>query len=384
MLAWLLLAGLASAAPVSPSSDPVNKELAEVIDLFYDIRTGPALAAVQAVERRHPGHPAGPFYQAVVHYERALFEDPVQPRTLEAFEVQTGRCIAAAEAALSSSPALGHYYLGAGYGFRARVRAHQRRMRDALSDGKKAMRHIKAAVAEDPGIEDAYLGLGIYNYFTSRLPAAAKPFAFLLTGLWPDRKKGIEQIRRAAEKGTLARVEASTVLAAVYSSEKEKRWDEADSLLAPLMERYPGNPYFRLRRIYVAEKAGRWDEALTWTDPDGKWLERLVPEVREKTSASVRYRAAEALMLSGRPEEARKHLDAMAGLAIPTRLKAWTALRMANLLQLDGRHEEAEELFSAISEDTAKKAAQNFRKEPYPKGPKTVAPLRWPLSEVTH
>ncbi|MFA6318748.1 MAG: hypothetical protein WC943_15170 [Elusimicrobiota bacterium] len=382
LLPLVLAAGIA-AAGVSPSSDPVNAELAAVIDLFYDIQTDAALAAAQEVEGRHPLHPAGAFYQAVVHYQRSLFEDPVRPETLASFDLEAGRCIVLAEAQLSSSPALGHYYLGAGYGFRARVRAHQGRMRDALADGKKAMRNIKAAVADDPGIEDAYLGLGMYNYFASRLPAAAKPFAFLLTGLWPDRDKGMEQIKRAAEKGTLARVEARTVLAAIYSSEKERRWGEAEAILAPLMERYGRNPYFRLRRVYTAEKAGRWDDAVRWSDPDGRWLEALSPEVREKTAASVRYRAAEALILSGRPEEARRHMEKLEDITRPARLLAWIELRRANLLQADGKTGEARDLCRLVmgSDEHAKKTAAAFIKEPYPRGPKTVAPLRWPLSE---
>ncbi|MBI5881963.1 MAG: hypothetical protein HZB91_02530 [Elusimicrobia bacterium] len=369
---------------VSPSADPVNKELAEVIELFYDIQPEGALAAAQAVERRHPGHPAGPFYQAVVHYERSLFEDPVRPATLAAFDREAGRCISAAEAVRSSSPALGYYYLGAGHGVRARVRAHQGRMADALSDGKKAMRHLRAAAEADPGLEDAYLGLGMYNYFASRLPAAVKPFAFLLTGLWPDRKKGIEQIQRAAENGTLARVESRTVLASIYSSEREKRWDEAEGLLAPLMERYPRNPYFRLRRVYTAEKDGRWDDAVRWADPDGRWLDALAREVRDKTAASVRYRAAEALILSGRQEDARPQLEKLKDVSRPARLLAWIELRRANLLQADGRKDEAGDLYRHVMavDETARKTAERFIKEPYPKGPKTVAPLRWPLSEV--
>jgi hypothetical protein len=77
-------------------------------------------------------------------------------------------------------------------------------------------------------------------------------------------------------------------------------------------------------------------------------------------------------------------LEKLKDVSRPARLLAWIELRRANLMQADGEGEEAKGLYRLVMEvdETAKKTAERFLKEPYPKGPKTVAPLRWPLSEV--
>lgn len=292
------------------------------------------------------------------------------------------RCLAAAETVLSTAPVLGNYYLGAGQGFRSRVRAHQGRLRDALADAKQAVIHIKRAADADPGFEDAYLGLGMYHYFVSRLPAAVKPLAYFATGMWPSRKKGLEQIARTAEKGTLARVEAKSVLAAIYSSQREQRWGEADAILSGLMSRYPRNPYFRLRRVYVAQRLGRWEDALRLADPDGAWIAALSQEIRATTLAAARYRAAESLLLAGKPEAARAYLDSLEQGRCPPGLRDWVALRRGNLLQSEGAGERAAQAYRSIADGHAKSLAEKFLRDPYPGGPKTVSYMRWPLSEV--
>ena len=119
-LLLVLAAGLAAAGPV-------EDEVAGVIDLFHDLRFEEALGAARTLEDRHPGHPAGPFFTGVVHFQRYLVEDPRRPETLAEFERQTARSLAAAEAWRSSSPASAEYYLGAAHGFRARVLSMEKR-----------------------------------------------------------------------------------------------------------------------------------------------------------------------------------------------------------------------------------------------------------------
>lgn len=377
---WLAVVLASAVFPVRAGT--VEDEVVAVIDLFHDLRFEEALRATRRLEERHPGHPAGSFFCAVVHFQRYRVEEPRRPETLAEFERQAARAVSAAEAWRSSSPASAEYYLGAARGFRARVLSMEQRRREAIAEARKALGHVRKAVALNPGDDDVYLGLGMYNYFMSRIPAAAKPFALLLFGMWGDREEGLGQLKRVAQNGKIARWEARSVLANIYASERERRWEESEALLKELMERYPRNPGYRMRRVYVAQRRGRWDEALSLADPSGAWLGKLDPLVRGPALAGARYRSAEILILSDRPHEAQAHLHALSAGEIPANLRDWVALRRGNLLDLAGERGLALSVYGRITDPWARPAAEGFIKEAFPGGPNAIQPFRWPLSEV--
>ena len=64
-LLLVLLAARAAAAPPE-----MERELAGVVDLFYDMDFDKARAASDALAARHPDHPAGAFYRGVSSYQR--------------------------------------------------------------------------------------------------------------------------------------------------------------------------------------------------------------------------------------------------------------------------------------------------------------------------
>ena len=237
-------------------------------------------------------------------------------------------------------------------------------------------------MALDPADDDVYLGMGMYNYFMSRIPAGIKPLAYLMMGTWGDKEEGLGQLKRAAQKGKIARLEARSVLANIFGSERERRLEEAEALLQELMERYPRNPGYRMRRAYVFERMGRWDRALALVEPKGAWVEKVEPSVRALALAAARYRSAEIMILSGRPSEAQAHLHALVQADLPSNLKDWVALRRANLLDLAGERKMALAIYGRITDRWAKPAAEGFMKEAFPGGPNAVQPFRWPMSEV--
>ena len=136
------------------------------------------------------------------------------------------------------------------------------------------------------------MGLGMYEYYVGQAPLFARPFAFALVGVWGNERLGLEHLQRAAAGQGPARMEARAALAAIYASEREKRWEEAEALLKELVERYPGNPLYRLRRVYVALRRGAWGEARALADPEGAWLGQVPSALRERARAAALYRAA--------------------------------------------------------------------------------------------
>ena len=245
----------------------------------------------------------------------------------------------------------------------------------ALPDGSAAVKHLKKALALDPTLSDARLGMGMFHYFAARMPSGAKPFAYLLIGEGADRKLGLSELWSVAETTGIARMEARSVLAVILSKDEEADWEGAEKLLAELTARYPHNPIYRLRRAYVAERRGRFDEAVALADPDGKWFGTLHPSVRTPARAWALYRAAESRLLQGRPEETERWLAALDRLPHPRGMKDWVLLRRGNLLDAHGKREEADALYGRIKDKTASALAKRFRKQRYPAGPKDTAPF---------
>ncbi|MFA6028910.1 MAG: hypothetical protein WC969_03545 [Elusimicrobiota bacterium] len=358
------------------ADDPVRWEVAAMVDLFYDLRIAEGLAAAKKLEDRHPEHPAGPFFQGIAYYQRILVETPISTASVRAFEERMARAAKLAGRAPADAPAWREYYLGAAYGFQARVSSLRRDWVSAMRDARKAVGHVKKAVELDPDLEDAYLGLGMYHYFMARMPPTARPFAYLLMGLWGDREKGIAEMKRSAERGSVAVSEALAVLAFVDTIEGRGR--EADLGLERLMKRHPHNPAFRLWRATLLQRAGHWKEAAALADP-GPWAGEVDPAARETSRAVGHYIAAEAFLMLRDASGAAAHLEALERLSVPERMRGWTALRRANLLDLQGRRADALAGYRAL-DGRLKPLARGFIAAPFPEGPKDLLRLRWPLN----
>ena len=366
----LLLAAHAAAAPPE-----MERELAGVVDLFYDMQFDKARAGAELLIARHPDHPAGAFYRGVSSYQRWIAEGMRSTGTFRAFEADNAAAAKAAEALMERSPAEAHYYLGAALGFRARANVAQKNFFRALPQGASSIKHLKKALALDPSLSDARLGMGMFHYFAARMPAGAKPFAYMIIGEGADRTLGLSELWSVAESSGIARMEARSVLAVILSKDDEADWAGADKLLSELSGRYPHNPIYRLRRAYVAERRGDFDAAVALADPDGGWIKTLHPAVRAPARAWALYRASESRLLQGRVPEASRWIAALDTIPHPRGMNDWVLLRRANLLDAQGKTREADDLYARVKDKTPAALAERFQKERYPSGPKDAAPF---------
>ncbi|UPT74578.1 MAG: hypothetical protein M0D55_02255 [Elusimicrobiota bacterium] len=370
---WPLLLALALPAPAAPPE--IERELAGVVDLFYGMDFDEARAASEALAAKRPEHPAGVFYRGISSYQRWIAEGMRSTETLRAFEADNEAAERLSRALIKTSPAEGHYYLGASLGFRSRAAAGQRKFMRALPDGAAAVKHLKKALALDPALTDARLGMGMYHYFAARMPAGARPFAFLLVGEGPDRELGLKELWSVAESTGVSRMEARSVLATILSKDDEAGWVKADELLVELCARYPRNPVYRLRRAYVAVRRREYEAAVRLADPDGAWIKTLHPSVRTPARAWALYRAAEARLLQGRPGDAAAWLGALDSLPHPRGMKDWVLLRTGNLYDAAGKSALARETYARVKDKQPAALAARFRDEAYPAGPKDAAPF---------
>ena len=171
--------------------------------------------------------------------------DPESRALDPAFTAAVERAIRTTEAWTERTPdsAEAWFYLGGAYGARVQWRVLRGEKVAAARDGKRIKEAMDRAISLEPGLDDAYFGLGMYKYYADVAPAAARLLRFLLLLPGGDRKEGLREMLRARSRGRLVAGEADYQLHVIYLwYEQQPR--RAIELLYGLQARYPGNPLY--------------------------------------------------------------------------------------------------------------------------------------------
>jgi tetratricopeptide (TPR) repeat protein len=113
--------------------------------------------------------------------------------------------------------------------------------RDAARSKSLAETYIK----RHPEHGDAYLALGLYNYFVDIAPNFVKVLRVLLFLPAGDRARGLRELERAAREGSTFAPFAETALAEIYGS-LESRPRDAISIVEGFLARFGTNSEMRL------------------------------------------------------------------------------------------------------------------------------------------
>ena len=184
-----------------------------------------------------------------------ILVDP-ESRALDAkFLAETEHAIKSTEAWTAREPdsAEAHFYAGGAYAARVQFRVLRDEKLAAARDGKRIKQALERAIALDPDLDDAYFGIGLYQYYADVAPAAARMLRFLLMLPGGNKTEGLARMRRARAEGQLLRGEADYQLQIIYLW-YEKRTDLAVELLESLQDRYPGNPVFPAQLADVQDR----------------------------------------------------------------------------------------------------------------------------------
>jgi tetratricopeptide (TPR) repeat protein len=156
-----------------------------------------------------------------------------------------------------------YFYEGLAYGLRARLEALRDHALGTARTGKKLRNLSLAALKLDPNLNDAYFGVGLYNYFVDTLPTYVKMLRFLILLPGGDRHVGLCQIEQAMEKGQLVTAEARFHLAKNYSRSIDRQYARSLELLRQMEQQYPHNPLWKLLAGSVELRMGHVNEGET-------------------------------------------------------------------------------------------------------------------------
>ncbi len=247
----------------------------EGIELVYNYQLDSARTKFQKVVDRHPDHPGGHFFVAMVDWMTILVN--LEDTSLDdRFYDQLDHVIELSDNILDnrSHDISALFFKGGAIGFRGRLRAHRGNWVRAANDGRRALPIVRKAERLSPDNADIMLGKGIYNYYAAVIPDMlpwVRPFLiFFPSG---DKEEGLEQLRTASKEGRYAGIEASYFLMQILYF-NENKYREGFEISEMLYDRFPGNPLFHryYGRFNVA--LGRWEEAFkTFTSVIEKYNE---------------------------------------------------------------------------------------------------------------
>ena len=182
-------------------------ELARVYDAILDARFERVPAMLQQACGPAPRE-ACQLLDAVNAWWRIQL-DPLSTTHDAEFESKVEAAIAATRAWTARDPqrAEAWFYLGGAYGARAQWWVLRGRRLAAARDGRRIKEALERALALDPGMADAYFGLGLYQYYADVAPTALKMLRWIMLLPGGDRSAGMEQMFRARDTGRLVRSE---------------------------------------------------------------------------------------------------------------------------------------------------------------------------------
>ena len=134
------------------------------------------------------------------------------------------------------------FYMGNIYGFLGRMYGVERSYMSAFSNAKEGKDLLEELVEEYPDFYDAYLLLGMFEYYADRLGGFIEFVAGIL-GFSGDRTTGLEYLKLVCEKGDLTKPLAEFILAETYSFQERNDF-EAVKYFESLVKEYPNNKSF--------------------------------------------------------------------------------------------------------------------------------------------
>lgn len=233
-----------------------------------------------------------------------------------------------------------YFFMGNAYGLQGRWYAIRRAWWRSYTHGRKGRKYLKKCVELNPGIYDAYLGLGIFDYYAATLPGTLGLAAKLFVG--GDRQRGMEYVKIARDKGRFFKLEARFFLIEIFSMH-EKDFKAAYAETDALKAMDPANMLFRAGEIMTHMQAEDWQGVLSECEAFlGAWQVKQQKGL-EQQLAMVYLSAGDALIAMKRYEEAVRWLsDGIEKTGFPE--KGWVTycyLRRAQALDLLGRRAEA-------------------------------------------
>lgn len=302
---WFLL--FFCLAPAHATKLTLPPEAQEGMRRVYAGEIDQAIEMFHGLQRAQPQHPLGYLLEANARWWRIYCEAcEIKWNIIDAWKRDAAagddeylaladNGIQLAEAQLKTKPSAEmRFYAGMGHALKARLHALRFEKRAVARAGVKAREHLLEAVRLDPDLADAYLGLGLYNYYVDTLSGFVKVLRFFMGIPGGSKKEGMQQLERAIAGGQIASEEARFYLAKNLRN-NERQYARAVDVLLPLVQQHPRNAMLHLVLGDMQAKLSRNAEAAA------SFRAALQLAQKEATPCAARIRQLAATALASQP-----------------------------------------------------------------------------------
>jgi len=213
-----------------------------------------------------PSHPAAYFFDVMcawyeLTYDSLALRDPQREKRLEDLADLASRK-AEVYSKNPETAAVGYLYWGGALGAKGWYHVTRGHWVRAYLSGKKGYNYMRKVIHLDTHLYDAYLGVGMFEYYTATLGPTLKALAsFSIRG---DKEEAAQYLTLAQTQSRYVKLEAAYFLwnAAV----EEDRLEEAHARALELKNIFPESPFFRWCEIFTLFRMKKWREMLKACD----------------------------------------------------------------------------------------------------------------------
>ena len=247
-----LLALVFLASPIRAEDNPfqvspeLDAQIRSGLHHLYNLEFDEAERIFISLKEHQVEHPMVAFGLTSVHWWRLsvyVLENDAEESAPFLKAVEESLRLSKAKIERGDPTGEGYMTLGGAEGLLGRWQAANGKWMPAYFKGKNASKHLRLSIKQNPKMYDAFMGLGIFDYYVATLPKFVRLLGFL--GTSGNKQRGLDELETAAEKGTYAAVPAKLFLVNIYSS-LENQPDRALGTLAKLRQEFPKSPFIHM------------------------------------------------------------------------------------------------------------------------------------------
>lgn len=321
------------------------------LDCIYGVDIPSADKYFKEALEKYPEHPFPYFGIAMVTWANLEYlEDESSPELENKYSELTDKAIDVGKAWIKKHPGDANAYLCMGglYGLRARLAVLQHRWIKAYFDGKKALKNMHKAVEIDSEMYDAYLGLGMYEYYAGTLPGVVKFLAKLVMS--GNAEEGIRLLNVCREKGYFNALGAKLLLIEIYTQTGSKYADAATAVkwARELRKMFPNHAQMHFVEIVSLYENKQYKESLKESldyyakvkdKSNTVYRERFLPRIL--TAIGTNYLVEEKYDMASEYFSMAQNTIKNNSSLHPARWAVWAIVRLGNLCDMRGLRESA-------------------------------------------
>lgn len=336
LAAGLLLGPLPAAPAAAGVSPEMDRLIMRGLDHIYRMEFDEAEEASRKIVALDPEHPYGYFALASTEWTRYVYEtEQTDQSLLKPIEEKMGMAIEKSDRWLKKRPNDATVLMveGSAYGLMSRLLCLRREWLKAYWYGRKAVRLTRAAVKADPELYDAYLGIGMYDYYTDIYQKLVGVLAKVLFG--GSRERGIKTLRMVAEKGRYSKTAAQLILVEIYNMDLFGSADPAEAvrIMKDVRKRYPDSPMLFAAELVSLYESKHYEE----TAAGGAAYLKLVDKGKyppiERARAGVIH--GTALWALQRKDKGLESLKLASNVKVNDQLSRWSVWALIRAAELE-------------------------------------------------